>query len=61
MNVARTVIRDGDLYVHVDEFAAHLNVCAESVIAFCGDAAPIGAKIVADTLNQTIDTLRSLT
>jgi hypothetical protein len=61
MNVARTAELDGDLYVHVSDFIEHLKICSESVVAFCGDSAPTGAKIVSETLDQTIDTLKSLT
>lgn len=60
MNIARTVELDGELYASVTDLIAHLTVCSESVIAFCGNSAPLGAKIVSDTLNQTADTLRSL-
>jgi hypothetical protein len=44
-------------YVNIDDFIKHLNICAESVIAFTSDAAPLGSKMVADTLYTTIETL----
>lgn len=44
-------------YVNIDDFINHLNICAESVIAFTGDSAPVGAKMVTDTLYTTIETL----
>lgn len=47
-------------YVNIDDFINHLNVAAESVLAFTSDAAPNGAKYVSDTLYATIDTLRNL-
>lgn len=48
------------LYVNIDDFIKHLNVSAESVLAFVGDAAPTGAKYVSDTLYATIETLQNL-
>jgi hypothetical protein len=48
------------LYVNIDDFIKHLNVSAESVLAFVGDAAPTGAKYVSDTLYATIETLQRL-
>ena len=59
MNVARTIEIEGDQYVNVGDLIAHLTVCSESVVAFCGDES-VGAKIVSETLEQTISTLRSL-
>lgn len=47
-------------YVNIDDFMSHLNIAAESVLAFTSDAAPNGAKYVSDTLYATIDTLRNL-
>ena len=44
-------------YVNIDDFIKHLNICAESVMAFTGDASPVGAKMVSDTLYTTIETL----
>ena len=47
-------------YVNIDDFIDHLNVAAESVLAFTSDAAPNGAKYVSNTLYATIDTLKNL-
>jgi len=47
-------------YVNIDDFIKHLNISAESVLAFVGDAAPTGAKYVSDTLYATIETLQNL-
>ena len=52
-------IRD-KYYVSIDDFVSHLNIAAESVIAFTSDSAPNGAKYVSDTLYATIDTLENL-
>jgi hypothetical protein len=47
-------------YVNIDDFINHLNIAAESVIAFTSDAAPNGARMVSDTLYRTIETLENL-
>lgn len=60
MSIARTAVIEGDLYVSVTDLIAHLLICSESVTAFCSESAPLGARIVAETLNQTIDTLQHL-
>jgi len=58
--VARWKVIDGVVYAHVNDLIAHLVVCSESVLAFCGDSAPEGARKVADTLDTTADSLRIL-
>jgi hypothetical protein len=54
------VLIDDKHYVSIDDFINHLNIAAESVIAFTSDVAPDGAKMVSDTLYTTIETLVNL-
>lgn len=54
------IIVDNKHYVNINDFINHLNIAAESVIAFTSDAAPDGAKMVSDTLYTTIETLENL-
>jgi hypothetical protein len=47
-------------YVNIDDFINHLNISAETVVAFTQDASPLGAKIVSETLYTTMETLENL-
>jgi hypothetical protein len=59
-NALRTVTADGDLHVNVSDLISHLERCCESVTGMCMDINPTGTRIVTDTINVTIETLREL-
>jgi hypothetical protein len=54
------ILVDDKRYVNVDDFINHLNISAETVVAFTQDSAPLGAKMVSETLYATIETLENL-
>jgi len=54
------ILVDNKHYVNIDDFINHLNISAETVVAFTSDSAPLGAKMVSETLYATIETLENL-
>jgi len=51
---------DDKHYVNIDDFVNHLNISAETVVAFTSDSNPLGAKMVSETLYATMETLENL-
>lgn len=58
--IVRTTKKENEYYVNIKDLIDHYQTSQESVTAWCEDAAPLGTKIVVDTLQTSIDFLNCI-